>query len=260
MAGGGWSPSWRSTSPTGGAGNPRDRQPGQAAPRRPGRRRVGAAPGPRALVEPSIRAAPPSAGPARAREHGPASGSGSPRTPSRGRAVLAADDLGRQRERQRVARPRANVELALVVVGRAEPSPPPGWSISRASTSTPWSAVSRQRTQGPSRSASKRSPERVPAHGVRDVEPRVHRAALQLVALPAELERIDRHLEVEAPPLTGREPELPTSKMSVRCAMPSRLARAGSGTSGRARSARSGSRPGRARTRSSGPRCGRPRR
>ena len=52
------------------------------------------------------------------------------------RAVGAAGDLGRQRERERVARPGGEVELAVAVDvrgGRA-PLPPPGWWTSRAST------------------------------------------------------------------------------------------------------------------------------
>ena len=44
-------------------------------------------------------------------------------------------------------------------------------------------------------------PERVPVHGVRDVEDRIDRAVPELVALPAELEGIDWHLDVEAPSL-----------------------------------------------------------
>jgi hypothetical protein len=97
-------------------GNPLDGEPGEARPPRPDSELVGP-------EGPSVRARA-SGGPARVRlalvgvvrravqvlaAHGAEAG-----------AVLAADDLRRQGQRERVARPGAHVEVALVEVGRAE--------------------------------------------------------------------------------------------------------------------------------------------
>src|SRR5215207_144293 len=123
------------------------------------------------------------------------------------RAVLAADDLNRQRERQRVAGPGAHVEMPLVEVGRAQLIPAAGL-VDLAGVHV-HALVGRLEAADarPLEAGGKTQPERVAADGVRDVEPRLHGAALHLVALAAEVERVDGLIEVEAAPLAGREPE-----------------------------------------------------
>ncbi len=94
------------------------------------------------------------------------------------RAVLAARDLRRQRERQRVARPLRQRELLVgVTYGELSSSPPPGRETSRASTSNDGAAGSRQRMHGPSSAAVKRSRSAQPLPVVRETSSRTGTSA-----------------------------------------------------------------------------------
>src|SRR5215207_8848870 len=130
-------------------------------------------------------------------------------------AILAADDLRWERQGERVAGPAAHVEVALVEVGRAQLVAAAGL-VDLAGVHL--HRVARRLEAAHARAVELRAEaeaEGVPAHRVRHVEPRVHLAALDVVALPAEVEPVDRHLETDCSPLPGGEPE-PTHVEDVR--------------------------------------------
>ena len=63
-----------------------------------------------------------------------------------------------------------------------------------------------QRMHAPSMRSVEAQAQRVAAgHGARHVEPGVHRAAVDGVALAGELQRLDAHLGVHAPALAGAQ-------------------------------------------------------
>src|SRR5918995_3172048 len=120
-------------------------------------------------------------------------------------AVFAAQDLHRQRQHERVARPGAEVEHALAQVGRAEGlSPARLIDLARVHVHH----VARVLEAAHARAGQLRvetQAQRVAGRRVVDVQQRLDELARQLIALPAEVEAAHGYVELEPPPLTGAE-------------------------------------------------------
>ena len=124
-------------------------------------------------------------------------------------AVLAADDLGGQRERERVVRPRRHVEVVAVDVRRVELIAVRAGLVDLAGVDDDLGRRAGQAAHARARDVgAEAQPQRPPAvRHPRDVEGQPDALGLDRVALTAEQEAVERDVEREAPALPRGEPQ-----------------------------------------------------